>query len=156
MIVAGGDGYGGGRSRHGVLDEGDVLEAGGTARDSNGGCGGGQLQSGTSQTLGVGDHGRRIGHGTVVGGEVDGDTGDAVVVDVPGLGNDGISEAGTGGSSLLRSALRNNPYSRARRSGGSGGGIAQAAAGDRQSVAASFCWTGVGGGVGADGAGDGG
>src|SRR5260370_39964617 len=122
MIVAGGDGYGGGRSSHGVLDEGDVLEAGGTARDSNGGCGGGQLQSGTSQTLGVGDHGRRIGNSTVVGGEIDGDTGDTVVIDVPGLGNDRVSEAGTGGSSLLRSAVGGDLYGRGGRGGRRGGG----------------------------------
>src|SRR6266852_8730559 len=136
LIVAAGDGDVGGRSSNGVLDEEDVLEARRTARDSNGGCGGGQLHSGTSQALGVGDHGRWAGNGTVVGGEVDGDTRDAVVVDVPGLGNDGVSEAGTGGSSLLISSVGNDLYSRAGRGGGGGGDSAEAAAGDSQGVSA--------------------
>ncbi len=93
----------------------------------------------------------------MVGGEVDGHTGDAVEVGVLGFGGDGGGKSGTSGAGLFVSAPRNDLYSGTGRSGGSGGGFAETGPRDGQSVGARFFRKRIdGGGVAAGVCGSGG
>jgi hypothetical protein len=76
LIIAAGDSDVGCGSGNRILDEVHVLQTGGTGGDRHGRDGGRQLQRRTRQAVRVGDHGRRIGNGSLVGSEVDGDPGD--------------------------------------------------------------------------------
>src|SRR5713101_4788425 len=106
LIIAAGDGDVGGGSGYRVLDE-DVggLQAGRTRGDRNCGDGGRQPQIRITLAIGIGDHGRRIGNGALVGGKGDGNTRDTVVVSILNLGDERLGEGGTGGGGLLRSAV---------------------------------------------------
>ena len=85
---------------------------------------------------------------------MDGDPGDAILVGILGLRDDGVGEIGTGGAGLICPAVGNNPYCGAGRSGGGRGDIAEADPGDRQGVGASFLGNGIDGGGVAIGVGD--
>src|SRR5208282_3469527 len=126
LIIAAGDGDVAGGSGNGVLGEDGVLEASGTGSDRHGSGGGGQLQSGTRQAIGVGDHGRRTGNGAFVGGEINGNPGNAVFVRVLGLDDEGIGQGGTGGAGLFRPAVVNDPYGGVGCGSSGGGGRAKA------------------------------
>lgn len=155
LIIAAGDGDVSGGSGNGILYEVHILQTGGTGGDSHGGDGSGQPQSGAGHAIGVGYHGRRIGHGTLVGDESNGDTGDAVLVDVLDLGVEGTGKIGTGSAGLLRPAVGNDPYRGGGGSGDGGIGGAEAGPGDGHGVVASLFRKGVGRGGVAVGVGDG-
>src|ERR1700674_1213430 len=154
LMIAAGDRDLGSDSRNRALNEWGALETGGTRGDRPGGDSGLHPPRRTGQAVRVGDHGRRIGNGSLVGGEVDGDPGDTVLVGVLGLRSDGIGEIGTGGASLFRSAVGDDPRSGAGRGGDSGGDIAEAGPGNRQGVSACFLGNSIDGGGVAIGVGD--
>jgi hypothetical protein len=154
LIVAAGDGDVGGGSGNGILDEVYVLQTGGAGGDRHGRDGGGQPQRRRRQAIRVGDHGRRIGNGSVVGGEMDGDAGDAVPIGILRLRDDRVGEIGTRGAGLLCPAPGNDPRGGARRGGGGRGDIAKAGPGNRQGVSACFLGNGIGRGSVAAGIGD--
>jgi len=68
------------------------FQAGGTDGESHGGSVVDNCRVVLAKTTGAGDHGRRIGNSALVGGEVHGDTGDAVLVCVLDLGDDGLGK----------------------------------------------------------------
>src|ERR1700686_2139515 len=154
LIIAAGDRDLGSGSRNRVLDKCGVLETGGTGGDRHRRDGGGQPQRRRRQAIRVGDHGRRIGNGSVVGGEVEVDSGDAVPIGIFRLRDDSVGEIGTGGAGLFRSAPGDDPRGGARRGAGGGGDTAEAGPGDRQGVGARFLGNGIDGGGVAIGVGD--
>src|SRR3984893_15759602 len=145
LIIAAGDRDLGSGSRNRVLDKCGVLETGGTGGDRHRRDGGRQPQRRRRQTIRVGDHGRRIGNGSVVGGEVEVDSGDAVPIGILRLRDDSVGEIGTGGAGLFRSAPGDHPRGGARRGGGGGGDTAEAGPGNRQGVGARFLGNGIDG-----------
>src|SRR6202795_3008438 len=138
LIIAAGDRDLGSGSRNRVLDKCRVLETGGTGGDRHGRDGGRQPQRRRRQAIRVGDHGRRIGNGSVVGGEMDVDSGDAVPIGILRLRDDSVGEIGPRRALLLCPGPGNEPRGGARRGGGGRGDIAESGAGDRQGVGTRF------------------
>ena len=91
LIIAAGDGDLGGGSGNGMLGEGvrrlqsDRARCNGNVSNSRG-----QPQSSPSKAARVRDRGRRIGSGSVVCGEVNGNAGDAVLDSVLNLGHEWV------------------------------------------------------------------